>query len=147
MNKTKLAHMITVVLAVVAMALPYGAVCRFITVENDLQRESIETYSYFDTFPFGCGNLWPLFTAISTCVLLLLLGYTYFGTETKGLQTALLVFSCAAFVFSLLPLVLYGLKFFNTTALCISYLLGCSIVMSVQRLTGKYFVSPFEEAE
>ncbi len=149
MKKTKIVHLVAVALALVAMILPYGSICRIISPSaTGVQHETLETYSYFDLFPFGYGNFAPFLTAILTvAVLALLVSYMCFLKESRMLQIVLMVISCAAFVFSLLPLVLYGLKFFNATAMIISYLLGLSAFFSYQRLIGRYFVSPYEEDE
>ena len=148
MNKTKITHIITVALAFVAMLLPWGAVCRFISQEQSgLQQETFKTYSYFDLFPLTHSNFAPFMCAVMTVLLLLLLGYLYFSDETKPLQIAMVVLSCVAFALSLFPLIFYGIKFFNMTALTISFLLGCSAFMSAQRITGLYFQEEEQEDE
>ncbi len=148
MKKTKIYHIVSVALAVIAMMLPWGAVCRFLTESSGgLQHESFKTYSYFDLFAFQNANFAPLLCAVVSVVLLLVLGYTFFAKETKTIQMVMVVLSCAAFALSLLPLILYGVKFFNMTALMISYLLGCSAFMSGQRISGIFFEDEEEETE
>ncbi len=148
MKNPKLTHMLTVVAAIVAMLLPYGAVLRFVSPsESGVNHETLETYSYFDPIAYGYANFAPLLCAITTVVLLLVLGFTFFGKETKGIRIAMVVLSGIAFVLSVMPLVLYGFKFFNMTALTISYLLACSVIISIHRLTGTLLVLEEEEDE
>ncbi len=148
MKNHKLLHIIVVALAIAAMLLPWGAVLRFVTPsESGVQHETLKTYSYFDPINYGYANFAPFICAIVTSVLFLLLVFCYFGNENKGMRVALAVLSGGAFVLSVLPLILYGFKYFNMTALTISYLLACSFMMSIQRLTGKYFLKEEEEEE
>lgn len=147
MKRLKHIHFYTVALAVAAMLLPYGAVLRFVNpTDAGYQQEVLKTYSYFDPIVFGYANFAPLFCAIASVLLALLLLYTLFANDNKVLNVSMTVLSGAAFVLSVLPLVLYGLKFFNMTALLISFLLACSLIISLHRLTGKVF-SPEEEED
>lgn len=148
MKNPKLTHIITVAAAVIAMLLPYGAVLRFLTPsESGAQYETLETFSYFDLTTYGYANFAPFLCAITTVVLLLVLAYTFFGKETKAVRVAMLVLSGVAFVLSVMPLILYGFKFFNMTALTISYLLACAVIISIHRLTGKLFVLEEDEED
>jgi len=120
MKNPKLTHILTVAAAIAAMLLPWGAVLRFVTMsENGTQHETLEMYSYFDPTIYGYANFAPFLCAIVTVMLLIVLGYTFFGKETKGVRVTMLVLSSSSFVLSVLPLVLYGFKFYTTTAMLI----------------------------
>ena len=147
MIKNKITHLIVVALAIGAMILPWGAVLRYMDIENGLKTASLKTFSFFDPTVFSNGNYTPLICAVLTVVLFLLLLFSFFGNESKGINIALTALSIVATILSLLPPVLYGFEFFSTTAMAIFYLLLCSSVMSVQRLTGKYFATEDEETE
>ena len=147
MKNPKLTHLLTVIAAIGAMLLPWGAVLRFITPDaSGVQHETLETYSYFDPIIYGYANFAPFLCAIVTVVLLVVLGYTFFVKETKNICVLMLVLSIVAFVLSVLPLPLYGLQYYTTTAMLISFLHACSVIISLQRLTGKLFL-PVEKEE
>ena len=82
--KKRLPLLLFPVLALILEALPYGAVLRFARPAAAPLRE---LYSYFDLTPFGYANFAPLFTALGTCVLLVLLAL-YAGTGKRGLAAA-----------------------------------------------------------
>ena len=147
MKNPKLTHLLIVAAAIGAMLLPWGAVLRFISSdESGLQHEKLETFSYFDPTIYGYANFAPFLCAIVTVLLLVLVGYTFFGTENKPVRVTMFVLSLTAFVLSVLPLPLYGFPYFTTTAMLISFLLACSVIISLQRLTGKLFL-PAEKEE
>lgn len=148
MKKTTVVHAVTVALAVAAMALPIGAVCRFTApAESGVYHETVETYSYFDLLPYGYANVGPLLTAILSCVLLLALLLSFVVGEKKGLHIALTALSALAVITSLLPLLMFGIDYYTPTALTITYLLSCSVLMSIQRLTGRFFERKEEREE
>lgn len=68
--KKRLPLLLLPVLALILEALPYGAVLQF---GRPAAAPLRELYSYFDLTPFGYANFAPLFTALGTCVLLVLL--------------------------------------------------------------------------
>ncbi len=147
-KKTIIVHTVTAVLAVAAMVLPIGAVCRFTApAESGVYHETVETYSYFDLLPYGYANVGPLLTAILSCVLLAVLLLSFVIGEKKGLHIAMTVLSAAATITSLLPLFMFGIGYYTPTALTITYLLACSVLMSVQRLTGRFFEREEEQEE
>lgn len=82
--KKRLPLLLFPVLALILEALPYGAVLQFARPAAAPLRE---LYSYFDLTPFGYANFAPLFTALGTCVLLVLLAL-YAGTGKRGLAAA-----------------------------------------------------------
>lgn len=146
MNKTKYTHFITVLLAVVVMVLPYGGVLKFVTPhDSGATTAEFQTYSYFNPILYGYGNVGPLLTAILTSALLLVLVVLLMlPTETHGAQVVITTLSALALVTSLLPLVMFGAEYFTMAGLLIAFLLVCSLIMSVQRLTGKYFLNTEE---
>ena len=82
--KKRLPLLLLPALTLVLEALPYGAVLQFARPAAAPLRE---LYSYFDLTPFGYANFAPLFTALGTCVLLVLLAL-YAGTGKRGLAAA-----------------------------------------------------------
>lgn len=148
MEKSKYAHFTTVLLAVVVMVLPYGGVLKFVTPhEGGATTTSFETYSYFDPMLLGNGNFAPILTAIVTCLLLgLLVLLLLVMRENRVTQILMTALSALAFVLSVLPYMLYGIEFMNMASFLIVFLLACSTMMSVQRLTGKPFQS-FDDEE
>ncbi len=147
MKNPKLTHILTVAAAIAAMMLPWGAVLRFVTPDaSGVQHETLETYSYFNPTIYGYANFAPFLCATVTVLLFVIVGYTFFASENKPVRVTMFVLSTAAFVLSVLPLPLYGFKYFTTTAMLISFLLACSVIISLQRLTGKIFL-PVEQEE
>ena len=147
MKNPKLTHILTIVAAIGAMLLPWGAVLRFVSPDaSGVQHETLETYSYFDPTIYGYANFAPFLCAIITVALLAVLVYTVFGKETKNVCVLMLVLSIVAFVLSVLPLPFYGLKYYTTTAMLITFLHVCSVIIALQRLTGNVFL-PLEQEE
>jgi len=156
-----------VVLAVLLMILPFGAVCRYISVSetSGMQHEVINTFSYFNLsafldavmqsvkqmegatiasvanlLPFWICNLAPFMCAMTAVVLLLVTVLELiFRRAAKPLAVVSITLSAAALVLSLLPLLIYGIKFYSIAAMLISFLLLCSLVIGVHRLTGKVY--------
>lgn len=104
--------------------LPYGAVCNFANPDNDPWRE---TFSYFDLTPFGYANFAPFLTAITTCVILVLLLIYLFTGKTKTI-TATKVLLCVGTILSLCPL-LFGISFFSVVGACITASLIAELVL------------------
>ena len=68
--KKRFLYLILPIITLILEALPYGAVCVFASSPTERLRE---TFSYFDLTPFGYANFAPLFTAIITCLIFILL--------------------------------------------------------------------------
>ncbi len=68
--KKRLMYLIFPIITLILEILPYGAVCIFASSPTD---RIIKRYSYFNLTPFGYANFTPLFTAIITCLVLVLL--------------------------------------------------------------------------
>ena len=100
--KKRLPLLLFPVLALILEALPYGAVLQFARPDAAPLRE---LYSYFDLTPFGYANFAPLFTALGTCVLLVLLAL-YAGTGKRGLAAAARIAAGVCALVSFGPLLL-----------------------------------------
>lgn len=106
--------------------LPYGAVCNFANPEGDPWRR---TFSYFDPTPFGYANFAPLLTAVTTCVILVLLSVYLFAVDgKKKLLTAIKWLLCIGIVLSLCPL-LFGYRFFSIVGMLITISLVGELVL------------------
>ena len=113
--KKKWLYLIIPVITLILEMLPYGAVCNFAIGPGDSKRE---LFSYFDLVPFGYANFAPLLTALSTCVIFLLLVIFCF-TGKRGLLTTSKSMLCVSAVISFGPL-LFGLRYFSLVGLLIS---------------------------
>lgn len=114
--------------ALVAEALPYGAVLIFGEPAKDGTIERIQYLtSYFDPLNLGYANFGPPLTAFLT-IALLLCGLALLFTDRAAVPMLFLgAFACAA---SLLPL-LNGPNSFTSTGTAISVLLGAELVLAV----------------
>ncbi len=121
--KKRLLYLILPIVALVLEILPYGAVCNFASAPSVIHRE---TFSYFDLVPFGYANFAPLFTAITTCVVLLLLTI-YAFTARPIVMASARVFTFVGAVLSLCP-ILYGIEYYSLVGGLIS---ACLIAQSV----------------
>jgi len=116
--KKKLAAVLLPIIAIILELLPYGVVLNFAPGPGETLRQ---TYSYFSLMPFGYANVGPLFTAIMTCVILLLAVVLLFK-DGKGIQKALFICSLIAVITSLMPL-MFGLSYFTMIAGCVTAVL------------------------
>lgn len=117
--KKRLPLLLLPVLALILEALPYGAVLQFARPAAAPLRE---LYSYFDLTPFGYANFAPLFTALGTCVLLVLLAL-YAATGKRGLAAAAQIAAqIAAGVCALVSLgpLLLGIRNYSVTGALIT---------------------------
>ncbi len=87
------------VLALILELLPWGVVMRFANPDGD---PWILKTSYFSLLPFGYANVGPLFTAVLTCGLLILLAFCL-AKENRALLKTGAVISAAAMAVSFLP--------------------------------------------
>jgi hypothetical protein len=115
--------------AVAFEALPFGAVLNFAQPDGEAVRR---TYSYFSLVPFGYANVAPLFTAVLTCVLLLLTIVSLFKAH-RALRISVSVVSAAATVMSLLPL-LFGIHFYSFVGALITLVLLVELIVSLRSL-------------
>lgn len=103
--------MITLILEI----LPYGAVLNFANPEGEPFRE---TFSYFSLIPFGYANFAPLLTALTTCIIfVILVVFCFTGRERIAIKAKNIV--CVCTVFSFGPLV-FGIQSFSIVGLLIS---------------------------
>lgn len=122
--KKRLLYLILPFFTLILEILPYGAVCNFANPENEPLRK---TFSYFDLTPFGYANFAPFLTAITTCVILVLLLVYLFTGKTKTI-TATKVLLCVGVILSLCPL-LFGINFFSVVGAWITTSLIAELVL------------------
>ena len=106
--KKRFLCLILPIITLILEALPYGAVCVFASSPTERLRE---TFSYFDLTPFGYANFAPLFTAIITCLIfVLLMIYCIKGNLGIAIKAKNILF--VAIVMSLGPLI-FGIDYFS----------------------------------
>lgn len=93
-------------IALVLEILPIGVVMVFATSPTE---RTTEIYSYFSLFPVGYANVTPFLTGILTIVIILLgvIAFFKFSTAAK-LRKAIFICSIISFLFSIVPLFLFG---------------------------------------
>ncbi|MBP1549872.1 MAG: hypothetical protein J6A05_07690 [Oscillospiraceae bacterium] len=106
--KKRLLYLILPVITFILEILPYGAVCIFSTSPTDKIKE---TFSYFDLTPFGYANFSPFLTALTTCVILIML-LIYLFVDKAFIIKTIKILLCVGVILSLCPL-LYGISFFS----------------------------------
>lgn len=124
--KKKLAMLSVSVVTLILEALPYGAVCNFM---SDCGGSIRRTYSYFDLTPFGYANFAPLITAVLSCAVCLLC-LLRFWKDNKALNRAVAVLAGLSAVTSLLPLAL-GLAYMTTVSFLVTASILVLLVLSV----------------
>lgn len=132
--KTRLLQKVgTLILPLTALLLemlPYGAVLNFADLGEDGTVHTVRvTCSYFDLLAFGYGNVGPLLTALSTCVLLLLT-VLFFVLKKRPLLKAAVAVSTVSIVTSLMPLY-FGLTDFSVVGAAISLILIAERVLLI----------------
>ena len=118
--KKKLAMLSVSAVTLILEALPYGAVCNFMT---DCGGSIRRTYSYFDLTPFGYANFAPLITAVLSCAVCVLC-LVRIWKDGPALRKAVSGLATLSAVTSLLPLAL-GLAYMTVT----SFLVTASILV------------------
>ena len=102
--KKRFLYLVLPIITLILEVLPYGAVCIFASSPTDRIRE---TFSYFDLTPFGYANFAPLFTAIITCLVFILLlaycmkGNVRFAIKAKNILYVAVVMSLGSLVFGI----------------------------------------------
>lgn len=93
-------------IALVLEILPIGVVMVFATSPTE---RTTEIYSYFSLIPVGYANVTPFLTGILTIVIILLgvIAFFKFSTAAK-LRKAIFICSIISFLFSIVPLFLFG---------------------------------------
>ena len=108
MKNKKMPYLILPVITLILEILPCGAVLNFANPDGEPWRK---TFSYFSLTPFGYANFSPFFTAVVTCVVLLLLAiYCINGRQKLVVITERLLY--ASIILSLCPLML-GVEYFS----------------------------------
>jgi len=111
--------------AIILEALPFGAVLNFSSGPGEIIRE---TFSYFSLIPFGYANFGPFMTALFSCIILIISAINIFANSRK-LRKVTAVFSAAAFITSLMPL-MFGLDYFTLIGGAISALLAAEFCIT-----------------
>ena len=105
---------------IIPESLPYGAVLNFGFEQPNGQIGSLrQTTSYFDLLPFGYANWGPLLTAILSCVILVVT-ICYVVRPADKLKRNIFCLMMLAFVTSIFPLLMLGIKYYSFLGLCIS---------------------------
>lgn len=107
MLKRKRSIIVFAVLIVILVLelLPYGIVLEFAHISPDLSISYYEQhFSYFDLIVYGYGNVGALFTAILTCVLLVI-SIINLLVDNDKIKTTIKIVALIALVASLAPLI------------------------------------------
>ncbi len=118
MKKFRIIFLVSNILALTLEIFGKGAVCNFATPEKTIT----ETFSYFSLTPYGYANFGPFITAILTCILLIF-GIILFTPKASKILTATKILCIIAVVSSLLPLIMFGINYYNLISLLISVLM------------------------
>ena len=130
--KKRFLCLILPIITLILEALPYGAVCVFVSPPTERLRE---TFSYFDLTPFGYANFAPLFTAIITCLIfVLLMIYCIKGNLGIAIKAKNILF--VAIVMSLGPLI-FGIDYFSLVGGLITITLVIELLLLHFTIKGK----------
>ena len=131
--KKKIILLCILIAALVLEVLPNGVVIYFANPEGDPYRE---TYSYFSLTPYGYANIFPLITAVMTCILLLLLIISII--LKKDLSKSAAIIAGTASALSLCPLPLFGTDEFTAIGAAISIcLIAVTVVASFKGIQNR----------
>ncbi len=146
-NKARAIHLITVILAAVCAFLPFSLSYSVIDgPEGSTLYEKIVTCNYLQAAPYDHTYYVPIAAAVLTIVLVATVGLSCF-IQHRALCVASVVLSAASLAVVLSLIFLHGLERFTPTSLTMAYLLVCSLIMSIQQLTGKHFIDPTKDDE
>ena len=113
--------------ALILEIIPYGAVCNFALPATDGTIGHFrELYSYFDLLPFGYANFGPFMTAITTCVIIVVLTFYAFLGRDRALSVAKKLLYVGV-VFSLGPILL-GIHFLSAVGVLITLSLIAELI-------------------
>lgn len=107
MLKRKQSIVVFAVLIVILVLelLPYGIVLEFAHMSPDLSISYYEQhFSYFDLIVYGYGNIGALFTAILTCILIVIT-VIYCLVKNSKIKIAINILSFVAFLTSVTPVI------------------------------------------
>ena len=123
----KISKIVLIISNVAALCLEIfakGAVCNFATPEKTITK----TYSYFSLTPYGYANFGPFITAVITC-LLFIFALILLTQKAKKTEKPALILSGIAVFTSLLPLIMFGVSYFNIISVLISLLMITQFVV------------------
>ena len=122
--KKRIQYLIVPIITLILELLPYGAVCNFAPSPTERYRE---TFSYFDLVPFGYANFAPLFTAIISCLIfLLLLIYCINGNIRTAIIARNILY--VGLILSICPLI-YGISYFSFVGALITISLAAELIV------------------
>ena len=122
MKQKNLSPLLLPIIALILELLPYGVALHSAhPLQDGTLYHSRLTYSYFSLIPYGYANVGPFFTAILTCVVLLLLVIFCITRKTVFLKISLCLTGAAA-ITSVLPLGL-DLRFYSVLGAAITVVL------------------------
>ena len=90
----------------------------------------IETYSYFSLVPYGYANFAPFITAVLTILIFVfaVLLFTPAGKKITGILKAVSIISV---ITSVIPLVMFGMEYYNAVSFFISLLMIIQLVVII----------------
>lgn len=103
------------VIMIILEITPYGAVLNFAPSSTVAVRE---TYSYFSLKSLGYANFGPFFTAILSCIMLVI-SFFYFVKKSEKLSKMLFMISSIALITSFMPLI-FGIESYSIVGALIS---------------------------
>ena len=126
MKKMKIILIISAVVSLCLEIFGKGAVCKFATPEETI----IETYSYFSLVPYGYANFAPFITAVLTILIFVfaVLLFTPAGKKITGILKAVSIISV---ITSVIPLVMFGMEYYNAVSFFISLLMIIQLVVII----------------
>lgn len=140
------AHTVIVVLLVGLMSMPFGVNCYYASSSRvgDVDFSTVHSLSFFDVRLFDFQNPLPFFTAIFS---VLLLGISLWRAikPVPWMDRVSAVMSGVGFLMAMLPLFLYGVEYFSTSAMTAAFLFVCAAVVDIYILKGVLLYTPKTE--
>lgn len=100
----KILSLVALILVIFLEAIPYGVK---MTWKSDTM-SSTSYHSYFDSIPYGYGDVGPLFCAIISVLLFALMFTSIFIALPRWVDITMLVLAVIATLFSLMPMAFDG---------------------------------------
>ena len=126
MKKMKIMLIISALVSLCLEIFGKGAVCKFATPEETI----IETYSYFSLVPYGYANFAPFITAVLT-ILIFVFAVLLFTSAAKKITGILKAVSIISVITSFIPLVMFGMEYYNAVSFFISLLMIIQLVVII----------------
>ena len=127
----KIFSIILPLLIILLSLLPQGVIIIF---KPSPEKTIKKTYAYFDLLPVGYGNFGPFFTAILSCILLVLC-FIYFFRQSKHLSKVIFIISIISLITSMLPLA-FMFKSVSIIGIFISMIIVIEIILFKQNLNS-----------